>query len=324
MKIRNIGILIIAFFALNSCKKISFEEDGKLVPLTVMEDESLPAITVNGIRLHSQTFGNPSDPMIVMLHGGPGGDYQGLLNFKQLANDSLFIVFYDQRGSGLSQRLDKNEYPNVQVFIDELEGIINHYRKDNSQKVVLAGHSWGAMLAAAYINQKPNDIKGLILMEPGGLTWDQVKTYTGRSRKINLFDESTNDFLYQDQFITGDDHNTLDYKMALSTAGNVATGDISSAPFLRFGAICNAASLSLGKENPEQINFTTNLSNYTTEVLFAYSELNTAYGLDHAELVSEPLPRVELVKILGCGHEIPQFGWDNLYPKIKNYLTKIL
>lgn len=324
MKLRNLSFLTFAFFSLGSCEKISFEDDGKLVPLTVMEDATLPAITVNGIKLHSQTYGNPTDPMIVMLHGGPGGDYKGLLNFKQLASDSLFIVFYDQRGSGLSQRIDEIGYPNVQVFIDELDGVINHYRKNSSQKVILAGHSWGAMLAAAYINQKPNNIEGLILIEPGGFTWEQAMAYTGRSRELNLFDEPTNDFLYQDQFITGDDHNTLDYKLALSTAGNIATGDISPAPFLRYGAICNATSLALAANNPEQVNFTTNLSNYNTAVLFAYSELNTAYGLEHAELVSKPFPKVELIKVLGCGHEIPHFGWDNLYPSIKNYLKKIL
>lgn len=324
MKLKRISLLVFAFFVLNSCSKLKIEEDGNLVPVTVIEDATLPSIKVKGVELHSETFGNPTDPMLVIIHGGPGGDYRGMLNFKQLANDNMFVVFYDQRGSGLSERLSKDGYSEVQVYIDELEGVINHYRSNDSQQIILAGHSWGAMLATAFINQNPTEIEGLILAEPGGFTWEQTKSYSSKSSALNLLSEATNDYVYQDQFITGDDHNVLDYKLALSTAGNIHTGDIKSAPFWRYGAVCNIESINLAINNPDQMDFTTNLSNYSSKVLFAYSELNTAYGVDHAKEVSSALMNVELVKIQGCGHEIPQYGWNNFYPLIQNYLIEIL
>lgn len=322
MILKKISLLAIGLISLYSCKKM--DKQGALVPLTVMEDSSLPQININGVVLHSETHGNPANPMLVVLHGGPGGDYRGMLNFKELANDSMFVVFYDQRGSGLSQRLGKSDFSNVQVFIDELEGVINHYQRNSSQKIVLAGHSWGAMLAAAYINQHPTEIDGVIFAEPGGFTWEQTKSYTKKSRQLNLFSEFTNDYVYQDQLITGDDHNTLDYKMALSTAGNVHTGDKNSAPFWRYGAICNITSIQLAINTPKQVDFTTNLKNYTTKTLFVYSELNTAYGFNHAKEVSASLPKVDLIEIKGCGHEIPQYGWNNFLPLIKTYLNEIL
>lgn len=324
MKLKFLGLLAIAFFSLNSCEKIDFEEDGALVPLTVMEDPSIPSIDINGVLLHAETYGDPADPIMIVIHGGPGADYRGLLNFKQFADDSMFVVFYDQRGCGLSQRLGKEGFSAVQVYIDELDGVINHYRQNSSQKVVLAGHSWGAMLATAYINQKPSEINGLVLAEPGGFTWEQTETYISKSKKIKLFAESTNDFVYMDQFITGSDHNRLDYKMALSLTGDIATGDVGPPPFWRYGGVCNSASINLAINNPDQMDFTANIGNYTTKVLFAYSELNPFYGLEHAQSVSGALTNVELVEILGCGHEMPHFGWNNLYPKIKTYLTEIL
>lgn len=324
MKLRFLSLCAIALLFFNSCEKSEFDSDGVLVPLTVIEDVSLPTININGVLLHSETYGNPEHPMLVVIHGGPGADYKSLLNYSQLADDSLFVVFYDQMGSGLSQRIGKDQYSNVQIYIDELDAVINHYRQNNSQQVILAGHSWGAMLATAYINQKPESISGVILTEPGGFTWDQTLAYIQRSRQLKLFDELTNDFVYQDQFITGSDHNTLDYKMALSLAGDVATGDIAAPPYWRYGSICNIASINLASNNPEQMDFTANLSNYNTKILFAFSELNTAYGLEHAELVSSALPNVDLVQITGSGHEIPHFGWNNLYPEIKSYLNEIL
>lgn len=324
---KNKFLIAIAFVMLifTSCEKnLRFDEDGVLVPHTVMDDPNIPSITINGIKLHSETFGNRTDPMIVALHGGPGGDYRSMLNFKDLVVDGYFVVFYDQMGSGLSTRLDKNHYTQIQQFIDELDGVIEYYHQSDAQKIVLAGHSWGAMLATAYINQKPNEIDAVILAEPGGFTWSQIEEYSSKSRKLELFSEWTNDYVYQDQFITGNDHNTLDYKIALSTAGNVATGDRGSTPFWRYGAICNTESMNLAINNPEQMDFTTNLSAYSTKVLFTYSELNTAYGKEHAEAVSDPLPNVQLEIIKGCGHEIPYYGWDNFRPLIITYLNETL
>ena len=325
MRYKILYLLVLGVALLNSCKKeLRFDEDGVLVPKTVVENSTLGSISVNGVLLHSETYGNPNNPMLLVIHGGPGGDYRGLLNYKQLANDSMFVVFYDQRGSGLSERLDKDNFTNVQQYIDELDGVINHYRQNDSQKVILAGHSWGAMLATAYVNQKPMQIDGVILAEPGGFTWEQAKLYFSRSRKLELFSEQTNDFVYQDQFISGHDHNTLDYKLALSLAGVPPTGDVKAPPYWRYGAVCNKASIELANNNPDQMNFTTNLHNYSTKVLFAYSQLNTAYGREHAVLLSSTFPNVQLKEINGCGHEIPYFGWNNLYPIIQNYLTEIL
>jgi len=98
----------------------------------------------------------------------------------------------------------------------------------------------------------------------------------------------------------------------------------SASPYWRYGSVCNSASISLAINNPEQLDFTKNLSNYPSKILFAYSELNPAYGKEHAELVSSALTNVELIEVKGCGHEIPQFGWNNYYPIIKTYLTEIL
>lgn len=319
-------ILSICFLSLLTACGDAYQisDEGLLVPLTVMEDQSLSAIEVNGVRLHSEAFGDPADPMIVVIHGGPGADYRSQLNFKQLVDDDYYVVFYDQRGSGLSERLDKEAYSSVQVYIDELDGVIDHYRTDADQMIILAGHSWGAMLAAAYIDQNVNTIDAAILAEPGGFTWDQTFEYISRSRELKLGDESTNDFVYQDQFITGSDHNTLDYKFALSLAGDVQTGDVLIPSFWRYGAVCSSSSIELAINNPEQMDFTKNLKSHDQKMLFVYSELNEAYGLDHAELVSSSISNVELIEIEGCGHEIPEFGWSNFYPVIKSYLEEVL
>ncbi len=69
--------------------------------------------------------------------------------------------------------------------------------------------------------------------------------------------------------------------------------------------------------------FTTNLNNYTTQILFLYSEYNKAYGRTWAEQVSAPYPNVDLQIVENCGHEMFYFGWTGLYPKALNYFNQL-
>lgn len=320
-------MVLIAAIAVIACKKeLKVNEPGNLVPKTVSEDATIPAININGTRFHAETFGNDTDPMVVMLHGGPGSDYRSLLNAKALANDGYFVIFYDQRGSGLSQREDKSSY-SLQLMLDDLGAVISHYRKSKDQKVFLLGHSWGAMLATAYINSYPTAINGVILVEPGGFTWNQTSDYISRTKDLSRFSENSNDALYPEQFFTGNEneHELLDYRMAVlasfdSRKGN-PLGIAGAYPFWRYGAVIHSALFEIaGKDG---FDWTTNLSRYKTKVLFCYSELNKAYGAEHAQLLSSAYPNVQLEMIHGTGHEMIYFGWDNFYPIVKNYLNAL-
>ena len=322
-------LLLISLIGLWGCTKENrINEEGNLVPKTVEQDPTLPSLPVNGSLLHAETFGNPDSALLVVLHGGPGSDYRYLLNCKEFANQGYRVVFYDQRGSGLSKRHSKSSY-NIQVMLDDLSGVIAHHRKSPAQKVFLLGHSWGAILATAYIDKYPTAINGVILAEPGGFIWEDIDSYVSRSRDIKITSELVNDFLYSGQFITGkkDEHAILDYKYALLSASDGdrdnPIGNEGSLPFWRSGAIVNQALFEIGEnENP---NWTTHLSQFHTKVLFVYSERNRAYGLAYAQKVSSAYPNVQLLKVNGAGHDMLSFptGWNNFYPVALNYLNSL-
>lgn len=326
LKVHFTPIALAALLVFTGCHEQELEpnEPGLLVPRTVDQDASLPQLAINGTTLHAETFGDPGDPMIVVLHGGPGGDYRSMLNCKEFSNEGYFVVFYDQRGSGLSKRHPKQHYT-IEVMIEDLDAIIAHYRQHPEQKVFLLGHSWGGMLASAYIDRHPTTVDGAILAEPGGLTWTDTRDYIARTRKSNPAYEEASDVFYFHQFITGKEgeHEILDYKFALTTAHDHAKGNaIGSAgptPFWRKGAAANAGLLEIGET--DGFNFTQNLGNFTSSVLFLYSELNTAYGLAHAQRVSSAYPKVQLAEVKGTGHEIPYFGWEHFFGLTLEYLN---
>ncbi len=324
-----LSMIIITVSILAACtKERTINDEGNLVPKTVDQDASLPQITVNATQLHAEAFGHPDSALLIVLHGGPGADYRYLLNCKTFATQGYRVIFYDQRGSGLSKRHPKDSY-SLQLMYDDLSAVIAHYKTSPTQKVFLLGHSWGGMLATAYINQYPTRINGVVLAEPGGFVWQDVLDYVERSRDIKFTSELLNDLLYADQFLTGKEaeHAILDYKYALLSIAEGSkgspTGDEGIPPFWRQGAIVNKALADIGET--DKPNWTTNLSQYTTKVLFVYSENNSAYGLAHAQKVSAPYPNVQLLKVNGAGHNMITFstGWNNFYPTALTYLNSL-
>lgn len=312
---------------------VSCDEDmtkkGALVPKTVDEDKSLPSLSVNGTQLHVETYGNRNDPLLIVLHGGPGADYRSMLKVQELAKQGFYVVFYDQRGSGLSKRESRGHYEGrdiVQLFIDDLDALIDHFHIAPRQKIFLLGHSWGAMLATAYINQNPYKISGAILAEPGGLTWKQTEDYLERSNKIKFFSEALNDATFVEQIFAGrSEHEVLDYKASFfSTYENApgnTIGNPSNYPFWRNGAVVFSETIDYAEDRG--FDFTTNLDKFTPPILFLYSEKNKAYGLGWADKVAAPYPNSEIALIKGAGHEMIYFAWDNFYPLAVSYLNQM-
>jgi proline iminopeptidase len=317
---------ITSIFLVACQEEIKIHEAGNLVPRTVEQESSIPCINVNGTQLHAETHGNPDDAMVIFLHGGPGSDYRNALNVRQLADDGYYVIFYDQRGSGLSKRHDRDSY-SIQLMLDDLTAVINYYRTSSTQKVFLFGHSWGAMIAAAYINKNPTGINGVIFAEAGGFNKQLLDEYGATSRKLDLFSEVTNDVLYYDQFLTGKagEHEILDYKMAIASSYSYAPGNNEGvegpSPFWRNGAEVLQGFVKIAED--EGFDFTTDLNRYTTKVLFIYGENNKSYGLEFAQKEAKYFSNSQISQINGTGHEMIYFKWDNVYPIVSTYLNAL-
>jgi proline iminopeptidase len=335
MLARNVCMVALSAFMFFSCDEERFiDEPGNLVPKTVDQDTDLPSITVNGAKLHAEAFGPLDVPMVVFLHGGPGGDYRYLLNAKNLADRGYRVVFYDQRGSGLSQRFSEKSYTDLglgalDVLYDELSGVIAHYRTGRNQKVFLVGHSWGAILATGYAGKYPNAVQGLVVCEPGGLLWDDIEEFVEESRSFGLFGELLNDATYLDQFITGkeDQHEILDYKAAMLASKNDITGDDLTEPrsFWRSGAVINIGLFKVGEDHDPD--FSEGIRNINMPVLFFYSEYDKAYPDSWAQRISSAYNSVELFKVMGVGHDgiiKDKAAWTNqTLPKILDYFDSL-
>lgn len=177
-----VGILIMACLSALAWFTLTTAPPRPL-PRTTMQDDSLPARSVNGVRLHLEVHGRPEAPTVIVIHGGPGLDYRYLLPLRELA-DEYQVVFYDQRGSGLSARVGEAEFT-VERFVEDLDAIGRAFSP--GAKVRLIGHSWGAMLGAAYLEQHGERVSHAVFAEPGFLTPELGDRFLAELRRRTVF-----------------------------------------------------------------------------------------------------------------------------------------
>jgi L-proline amide hydrolase len=127
-------------------------------------------------RTWFRVIGDLNSPRIplVVLHGGPGSAHNNVLTIAKLLSASgRPVIVYDQIGCGKSTPLRSKpaEFWTIELFEEELSKIIKHLKIE--ERYILAGASWGGMLAMNYAIKKPKGLKGLIIANslPSSRMW---------------------------------------------------------------------------------------------------------------------------------------------------------
>ena len=122
-------------------------------------------ISSQGIKLYYEIHGQ-GQPML-LLNGGPGFSHEYLEPLKSLA-DQAKLVFYDQRGTGQSDKANPSTYT-IDANVEDLEQLRQQL---GLGKCILFGHSWGGILAQSYILKYPQNVSRLILADTFACTAD--------------------------------------------------------------------------------------------------------------------------------------------------------
>ena len=320
-------LLVLLVGALTGCC-IDPNTGGNLVPPTVDEDPLLPALEFNGTKAYYQTHGDPTDPVIVFLHGGPGGNFSAFERMNALADAGYFLVYWDQRGSGLSRRHSKDEY-SLKVLVEDLDALINIVTGQSSkQQVTLVGNSWGGQYAALYLLDHPERVSSVVMVEPGPFTGSLLKDKMGEIFHLDLFDGPFNEALWAGEAVQGDTHARADYMMMVGSFTNYQPSfhsDPTDTPSdWRLGAVANNAILALGKKDGEfNFDFTAGIEDFSTKALFIKGAWNEVYDIDYYQEQMKDFPNAELKIVEGVGHDAV---WDkaaDVRELILAYLTEL-
>jgi proline-specific peptidase len=97
---------------------------------------------------------------LLCLHGGPGSSHDTLEPLGALSAQGRRVCFYDQLGSGESDRPDDPSLWTVGTFLDQLRTVREAL---GLARLLLFGSSWGGMLALEYALTRPQGLVALVL-----------------------------------------------------------------------------------------------------------------------------------------------------------------
>lgn len=122
-------------------------------------------VQINEIKQYFLHYKKASNFVVLFLHGGMT---EAHLGYKNVLKDRIYsFVYYDQRGTGKTQSMNKSKPHTITLdsLIDDLDETINYIRKVYpNKKLILLGHSRGSLLGMAYLQKHPAKVDAYVGM----------------------------------------------------------------------------------------------------------------------------------------------------------------
>lgn len=135
-------------------------------------EEGLLALD-HGHHMYWRRHGNRAGPVVLVLHGGPGGQHNP--RAAEFFDPRIWcVVLYDQRGCGRSTPRASTEHNTVVHLVADIECLRVHL---GVERWALFGGSWGTRLAISYGVVEPRRCTGFMLRG----------VFLGRARDIDWF-----------------------------------------------------------------------------------------------------------------------------------------
>ena len=159
-------------------------------------------VPVTGGQVWYRMVGTESEGVpLLLLHGGPGFSHDYLAPLAEMS-EGRPVIFYDQLGSGRSDRPKDASLWTLPRFVEELGQVREALGLD---RVHILGSSWGSMLATEYMLNEPLGVVSLVFAGPAlsAPRWEEdvrglLSGLSEESRRIILECEEAEDYDSED------------------------------------------------------------------------------------------------------------------------------
>ena len=143
-------------------------------------------LSLEDTRLFYEVMGS-GDPIFI-VHGGPGLDHEYLQPGLDALGRTNTLVYYDQRGIGLSTgELDPSTI-NMEALVDDIDMLRQVL---GYQEISVLTHSSGIFIGLEYASRYPDNLRSLILMNPIDLGTQYSDQEATRRRVAGTVEDST-------------------------------------------------------------------------------------------------------------------------------------
>jgi pimeloyl-ACP methyl ester carboxylesterase len=147
-----------------TCLLISFYCDGQVACQTTINygnNSSAGAfVKVNGIKMYYEVYGNPGNPVLLLIHGNGGNIRGGRCQIEHFKTNYRVIIA-DSRAHGKTEIGDKEL--TYELMADDYHRLLDHLKL---KSVSIVGQSDGAIIGLLLAISHPDDFDRLVAMGP--------------------------------------------------------------------------------------------------------------------------------------------------------------
>ncbi|MEM6335927.1 MAG: alpha/beta hydrolase [Bacteroidota bacterium] len=154
-------VLLVLLLAGAAATFIRTDLEPAAVEARYAADPASAFVDASGLRVHVRDEG--TGPAVVLLHG-TGASLHAWDGWAKALQDSFRVVRFDLAGFGLTGPHPERDY-RIGTYVDAAVALLDSL---GVERFVLAGNSLGGHIAWRYALARPEEVQGLVLLDPSG------------------------------------------------------------------------------------------------------------------------------------------------------------
>lgn len=284
-------------------------------------------VSMGDARLHVEEEGNGVP--LVLINGGPGGTHHGFHPWFGRARDFARVIYYDQRGTGLSDYEPGENGYSVEQAVDDLEALRRGLGIDSW---VLMGLSYGGFLAQYYTATYPESVRGLVLVGASPGLWADL----GESRQRDFITraeiERMREIRARLRQLSEEESWTPRKHLELLVYNNHINGDWKRQHFYRptrerfaqtalYEWVHDDDFNSLMSQSMEKVDLSGAFDVNPIPTLILEGKWDLTWGDEKPTLLSRNHPNARMVVIEGAGHTIFNENSSAFFAELERFVT---
>jgi pimeloyl-ACP methyl ester carboxylesterase len=270
-------------------------------------------VRANGVDICVETFGDPSDPAILLIHGATASMLAWGDGFAdRLASAGRFVIRYDHRDTGRSVSYKPGAPPyTIRDLACDAIGLLDVLEVDSAH---LVGRSMGGALAMLAALDHPERVTSLTLMatSPGGPDLSPPS-----SAFLEYLQRPQPDWSDREAAVS---HYLDSLRVFDGGSGELDEEALEQGVRRELDRTINVASAMINHFVADPGDpIRDRLGDITAPTLVIHGENDPAFPLDHARTTLAEIADADLLILANTGHLILPSAWGTVIPAIVNH-----
>jgi pimeloyl-ACP methyl ester carboxylesterase len=275
-------------------------------------------VQANGVDLCVETFGDPTDPAILLIMGSSASmDWWEDEFCRRLASGSRFVIRYDHRDTGRSVSYEPGapRYT-LRDLVADAAGLLDTFGLGRAH---LVGMSMGGAIAQLVALDHPNPVVSLTLIStspagPGDPDLPDMSEETRAHFSVGQPDWS-------------DRAAVIDYMVHLARVSASRSRPFDEAAFrdLSVRVLDRTVNIASSMTNHNAMDggerWRERLGGLSVPTLVVHGTEDPVFPYGHALALAREIPGAELLALEQTGHELPRAVWDLVVPAILEHTS---